>query len=370
MARSNTLSVATRISDGTATTPADNKAEPDENILEEQRDCFDARHYLAALGPSLKGSDAPDIKEQQETPPLKAGEVYSLLDFCSHRAPAWYRSEVSRMQQLFETNTKPAVNGSSSILDIWESSHAAHADQQRNPPASTAEDTPSLIITIKTSPPPSLRKTPTRVQPHRNAKRKAAEMEDSKPRVTIKRRRKTRRTGGGDAGRTASTYYISKPVLSQALHHPSLPPTTEEGLHGQVCHRGYNSFLNGLAAEVTAKMAGMYRSRAAAAAEKPKPRRCALQGRETAEPWCVTGGRQAADVFQAEAVVAEAGPAVPEAEMLASPSCANWPPRPVRTRIRTRMPKEDGEEGAVEFGGLKFLLDVCGEPPEPRVMML
>lgn len=332
----------------------DKEPNSDEDLLEQHWDCFDAQPYFAAFGPSRKKLAALD-NEDQHIPPLIVGEVYSLLDFCCHRVPAWYRSEVTRLQQLFENKDMQAVDDSpscnSSILDTWESSYAAHLEQHSIPAETRATATYSLIVTIKTKPTMS-RKPASRVQPPRTAKRKRAEAEDSKPRVTIKRRKSSKKTA---ASRALGTYHISKPTLSHALH-LSLPPT--DVLHNKPCPRSYRSFRNRLVARLTSKMVGIYSRRAL---EKPKPRRCVLHGRETAGAWCRTDG-EAVEAFRGEGEFT-----APEAEMLASPSCANWPPL---VGPRSRMVKERMEENVVDFEGLKFLVDVCGEPPLPRVLML
>lgn len=380
MTLSTTLVIDTEVNEKTDTTPPCNEHDPDNGLLEEHWDCFDAPPYFAAVGPFHRDDAAPEPGEQQDLPSLKAGEVYGLLDFCCHRAPAWYRSEVNRTVHLTEPKDIPVADGNRScdknLLDIWESSHKSYLEQQDKPPTEPRASTPSLIVTITTKPTPSPHNTRTRVQPSRNAKRKAPEPEDSKqPRVTIKRR-KTKTKGAAAAG---GTYHISKPAFSHALH-LHLPATVED-IHGKICHRSYRSFRNRLIARVTSKMVGIYSRRRAAADKKPKPpRRCVLQGRETAGPWCCETGKPRTGAgggggweFEKEEAVDDhlgglvAVAAAPEPDMLASPSCANWPPLP---KARVRMAKEEVEQNVVEFEGLKFLVDVCGEPPVPRVMML
>jgi hypothetical protein len=247
------------------------------------------------------------------------------------------------------------------LLDVWESSHKQFLED-RNTSADTTAATRSIIVTITkpTTTALSSRKTPTRVQPPRKGKRKAIELEDTKLRVTVKRRKVTNVKGTTNTNPTSTiNYHMPKSTFGGALH-LSLSPDGD--LHGKICHLDFRSFRNRLLAKVTSKMTGIYSRRAA---KKNKARRCVLEGRETVSPWYKTGERTA-QVFAKEAM-AMGLPAAPEPDMLPSPSFANWP---ALAKSRTRMAKEDVEESVVEFEGLRFLVDVCGEPPVPRVMML
>lgn len=336
-----------------------NEHELEEHLLEEHWDCFDGPPCFATYPPDQIRHHGPENDRDEDTPPLKSGETYSVLDFCCHRAPAWYRSEVNRVVQLAETKSAQDTSGSSScnssLLDVWESSHTDYLERKRMI-ATARAPTPSLIVTITTSTPKAPKRAPTRVQPSRNSKRKAGEPADSKPRVTVKRRKVT--NGKGMDQCPAATYHIPKATFNHALH-LSAPPT--ENICGKICHRSYRTFRNRLIAKVTSKMMGIYSRRAAERSKKA--RRCALLGRETAGPWYATGGASAG-----EAVTTTTGlPTAPEPDMLPSPSCANWPPL---AKSRTRMAKEDVEQNVVEFEGLRFLVDVCGEPPLQRVMMI
>ncbi|KAH8903628.1 hypothetical protein BR93DRAFT_961666 [Coniochaeta sp. PMI_546] len=343
---------------------AANYHESEENLLEEHWDCFDGPSCFASHKPLLKSCGVPEGDQSKDLTSLKAGEVYNLLDFCCHRVPAWYRSEVNRILQLVETkNTQVTSDGApcnSGLLEIWESSYKQHLEQ-RSRPADTTATTPSIIVTIATPVVQSFKTPPTRVQPPRKGKRKVAELEDVRPRVIVKRRKiaKAKGAAGGKDTSSTDTYHIAKSAFGSALH-LSLP--SDDDLHGRICHRSFRSFRNRLIAKVTSKIMGIYSRRAA---EGNKTRRCVLQGHETASPWCRTGKRTT-EAYAGEAVVVGV-PAAPEPEMLASPSCANWPPP---AKSRTQMAREDVGQNAVEFEGLKFLVDVCGDPPVPRVMML
>ncbi|KAJ9165832.1 hypothetical protein NKR19_g99 [Coniochaeta hoffmannii] len=338
-----------------------NEYDPENGLLEDHWDCFGAPPYFATLRGDYKDVLAPEQGSQEDTRSLGAGEVYGVLDFCCHRVPAWYRSEVNRIVQLAETKRLAVKDGTTSSedkhLDAWESSHSAYIDQQTQTPGTRASG-PSLIATIKTKPAPKPRSKPTRTQPSRTAKRKAPEPEDPKTRSTAKRRKTAANRGTDGAG---GTYHIPKPTFTSALH-LSLPAS--EAIQGKICHHSYRSFRNRLIARVTSKMVCLYARRAT---EKPKlpHRRCVLQGYETAAPWCAPGERTTEEVQQGE-LVTRCSPA-PEPEMLASPSCANWPPP---AKVRSRMAREHVEQNVVEFEGLLFLVDICGDPPVPRVMML
>ncbi|OIW24663.1 hypothetical protein CONLIGDRAFT_648790 [Coniochaeta ligniaria NRRL 30616] len=361
MHSSNTLLLGTEAV-GTPSPPAlsaGDEHELEENFLDDHWNCFDGPSCFATYPAPRKDHVSPEDDGKRDVPPLRPGEVYSLLDFCCHRVLAWYRSEVNRLLHLAEAENTPVAGETPcrnrKLMDTWTSSHEKHLEQLNTPTEARAA-TPSLIVTFTTRTALPSHKTPIRVQPSRKSKRKAAEMDDTKPRVTVKRRKISTARPSLSGG----TYHMSQTAFSHALH-LFVPPAEE--IHGKICHRNYRSFRNRLIARVTSKMMGIYSRKAT---EKNKPRRCVLQGRETAGPWCASG-RQTAGTFAEEVEEAARLSTAPEPDMLASPSCANWPPPP---KSRTRMAKEDGEQNVVEFEGLKFLVDVCGEPPVPRVMMM
>lgn len=281
---------------------------------------------------------------------LKKGEVYGILDFCCHRAPAWYRAEVDRISLLAgpppDTLSDPINHSHFQVA--WELSHAAYLDQEEEP-----REAKTALVTVEAKP-------PSRVQPPRAAKRKAAGLANSQ-RCIIRKRRKggiadtiyvsTAEDAGDTHQRPYGDYHISLPMLQDSLCH--LFPTQDSD-PGTSSHSDLSSFRNRLTAKVTSKMMGIYARKMKAG---NKPCRCALTGKETESPWCRPGKR----------TVEPESPAAPEPDMVPSPTLANWPPPP---KTKARMAKEKIEENIVEFGGLKFLVDVCGEPPLVRVKML
>jgi hypothetical protein len=290
---------------------------------------------------SLNGHDTPRRTSYTNIQALQIGEVYSILDFCCHRAPVWYLAEVDRILRLTEHQNTPDAH---SVLDVWTSSHNEYVNQQKTPTKSVS----SLSTSTPTTQPP------LRVQPPRAAKRKAAELADSRTTTTAKKRKVTSVTASNSTSSTTSDpkarifgdYHVSELAFRQTLH----PQAKTQARH-------LAWFRNRLIAKTTSKIMALYSTKSRDGTTKP--RRCALTGCETASPW-----------YKPAAAIPEqqAGGAAPEADMLPSPSFANWPPPPARTG--TRLLKEDIKDHVVEFAGLRFLVDICGEPPLPRVKML
>lgn len=325
-------------------------------FLEEHWECFDSSPSPATGGP-LK---ADPNKSKRNLPPLQTGEVYGLLDFCCHRVPAWYDAEVNKFLQVVETKNgdgKLPETGESSYPRAWKVSHDHYLVQQSMLPGRSPADIAATGPAFSSKP----ARAPTKIQPGRGAKRKIADLEDS-PYADTKRRKVAAVTQKAKGARTDSPtgggYHITEQTYYEALHLSS----RGHDLYGKPCQRHRRLCRNRLIARVVSRMMGIYSRKAAAGTKRCQ---CALHGHHTASPWCHTDKAKSTVVVTAATVERSA---TPEAEMLPSPSFANWPPMPKKRG--GRVAKEKVEENVVEFEGLKFLLDVCGEPPVPRVLML
>ncbi|KAK4133727.1 hypothetical protein BT67DRAFT_456517 [Trichocladium antarcticum] len=316
----------------------------------------DGRHATKPIGKYYFTEDAL----KHDLAALKRGDIYDKHEFYT-RAKAWYKAEIDRLVHLARVKE--------------ENSPDDNKQPEPNPPVTaptrTSITNPRSPTHPRTTPKPKPETTPTRIQPTRAAKRKAAPEQSPAHRSTDPPTKKRQRRNPPPA-----PIRITPTANNPAHPDPDPDPVPPHDPHAgrsladaETLTRGdytlaaldWAQFVNGNQGEL----------------HRPARRGADAQGLDVAYFCRVKAGSRAADGAGRRGEVDRNVGQAPEAEMEISPTLGRWP-----AHVKSISSDSQGEGGLVEdlarnvvaVSGLKFAVDLCassaGAEEDVRFLML